>query len=225
MVTHAPRPSGMIGMNCKSDTCDVRGGKSRLHSHKVIVIAGVPRSGSTWVFNAARLVLEKTSAKVYAAWCEDYTQNTQTESDFHVVKLHRPDQLTFQYDYLLTTRRELVQQLGSLIRMGWLSDDPVQIRRKAENLQSSFVFWEKYSNLLIEYQDIVADPKAAISQIGSLLEKTLTTQEVNKIADDLEALKAPNGNSYDLKTLLHPNHRAQPEERDYYIHLVKQALA
>jgi hypothetical protein len=197
----------------------------RQRKHNIIVIAGVPRSGSTWLFNATRLVLEKTSAKVYAAWYEDYAQNMQTEYDFHVVKLHRPDQLTFQYDYLLTTRRELVQQLGSLIRMNWLSDDPVQIRQKAEYLQSLFVFWENYSNLCIEYQNIVADPEAAISQIGSLLDKTLTTREVSKIADDLEVLQVPNGKHYDPKTLLHPNHKAQPEERDCYIRLVREALA
>lgn len=224
MVTNVRKLNGMIGMNCKGDSHYVGGRERRLRKHKIIVTAGVPRSGSTWLFNAARFCLEKSSAIVHAVWCEDYEDDMYLEVDFHVVKIHRPDQLTFEYDYMLTTRRDEVEQLASLIRMGWLTHDAAQIQKKSEYFKALFAYWQKYSDLLIDYSDIITKPTVAIYQIGHLFDIHLTSEDMRKISNDLDALQAPTGKSYDRKTLLHPQHRAQAEEREHYIRLVKDAL-
>jgi len=56
-----------------------------------VLCAGIPRSGSTWLYNAARLLLAHAAgpARVYGAWVEQY--DPSHPEPWHVVKAHEPD--------------------------------------------------------------------------------------------------------------------------------------
>ena len=87
----------------------------------VILIAGMPRSGSTWQFNAARLILNRKHPAIFSGWCADY--DPATKEPVHLVKVHTPEQVRFDYSLVLTTKRDLLECIGSSKRMGWLKDD------------------------------------------------------------------------------------------------------
>ena len=56
---------------------------------KLILIAGMKRSGSTWMYNAVRLMLKDAGKDVYGCWIDDYDESNTAE--FHVVKTHKWD--------------------------------------------------------------------------------------------------------------------------------------
>lgn len=56
----------------------------------VVLIAGMPRSGSTWAFNAARLILNIQYKKVHAVWCDDFIDTDQSEAQ--LIKIHNPSE-------------------------------------------------------------------------------------------------------------------------------------
>ena len=58
-----------------------------------ILVAGVPRSGSTWAFNAARLLLRDAGVTLHAAWVADRPADDLAvfEHERHVVGAHFED--------------------------------------------------------------------------------------------------------------------------------------
>lgn len=191
---------------------------------QVIVVAGVPRSGSTWVFNAVRQLYSLDDRKAYCAWCADYRPQEHAGCDVHVVKLHDREQLAFDHDLLLTTERDVTEQLASLVRMGWLDKDPAGIRAAAEGHLSLARHWLSMSDCNICYEDITGRPEGAVLQLAESLGVACTLVQAQKIAARLSALSAPESGSYDPETLLHPGHRGSEEARKEALSVVRSAL-
>lgn len=175
-----------------------------------VLVAGVPRSGSTWLFNAARLSLQRAGLAPHAAWVADY--RPEDPAPVHLVKAHRDAEVAFQPDKILTTRRPTEACLASLIRMGWLSPTPEAIRRSWETHRALQSFWQARSHLEIPYEQIVKAPELALEALGRVLEIELSCADRAEVAQALAALRAPEGDRYDPETLLHPRHRGEGEE-------------
>lgn len=173
----------------------------------VIVVAGLPRSGSTWLFNAARLVLGTDGPPPYAAWVGDYRPRTATAA-VHLVKLHLPDQLTFPCNRILTSDRPIEACVASLIRMGWLASEAGVVDRGRRFLLSLRDHWRARSDLEVAYEDILARPARVVAQVADTLGRAVGPAEAERIAGVLAALRAPEAGPYDPVTLLHPRHRA-----------------
>jgi len=173
---------------------------------KVILVAGVPRSGSTWLFNATRLIIERSNTPLHAAWCADY--QADHPAPVHLVKVHRDEQAkAFSPTIILTTKRPTEDCIASLIRMGWVSGNDQAIRKAWAGHNKLYLFWKQRSDLEVDYDQIVNAPEAAITTIAKVLEVPLDDVTIADIARELRALQAPSGSTYDPKTLLHPNHR------------------
>ena len=75
----------------------------------LILCAGIPRSGSTWLYNAARMLASHPARgdhPVYGAWIEHYDPSNPAR--VHVVKVHEPDEkLAWRASAVLTSRRDL----------------------------------------------------------------------------------------------------------------------
>lgn len=175
-----------------------------------IVIAGVPRSGSTWLFNAARRLLEVSGADLHAAWIEDYEAGSLAAT--HLVKVHQPRQLTFEPELILTTRRPPEARIASVIRMGWIANEPDEIRRAWKNHQTLYDHWQARSDLEIDYDEIMNAPAAALARIAAVLRLEMAPAALETVAAELAQMKAPESGHYDPNTLLHPRHRRVEDE-------------
>lgn len=176
-------------------------------SPKIILIASAPRSGGTWVFNAARLILQKAGLHTHAAWCADYVPNDP--APYHLVKAHRPDEISFTPWRTLTNYRALAECLASRVRMGWLKTEPKKIIAAAKKHQQVYDYWAERSDLEVQFNTIVNDPAKVVASIANAIEAPIESTASEDIAKALKELKAPTeGATYDPVTLLHPKHRS-----------------
>ena len=174
----------------------------------IILVAGAPRSGSTWCFNAIRLLLLRNSKEVYAAWCEDY--DPEYPSVWRLVKAHKQEQVQFEPSFIVTSYRDVCERIASQLRMGWGQDDPEWIVKAAENQTKLYEYWKKRSDFEVHYDDILRKPAEAVAQLAHALR--LSSKKATEIAAELNALQPPAGGRYDGTTLLHPNHIGERQE-------------
>lgn len=171
-----------------------------------ILVASAPRSGGTWLFNATRLVLGLKGGDVHAAWCQDY--NSEHPAEYHVIKAHGPNQVSFEPSAILTTHRDVFERLASLMRMGWLQTTPSAVLAAHQAQNSVYEYWKQRSTLEIEYEGIITAPAEAIKTIGKALDVDISDQQAQEFAHKLAEIEAPSEGSYDRTTLLHKNHRS-----------------
>ena len=172
----------------------------------LIVIGSMPRSGSTWLFNCLREIFKVRSSDFYSAWVEDY--DTGNTSPYHIVKCHTPDVgLTHMADFVLSTRRDVRNSVTSLIRMGWLDNDKESIMRNIHNVVNVLhPYWEKCSDLEIEYEDIIHNAASVVQSIAETIGQKLNQKEIEEINKKLSKLTSKS--VFNKETQLHPNHRA-----------------
>ena len=140
-----------------------------------------------------------------AVWIEDYCPNHQAH--IHLIKVHDPEDINFVPDRVLTTRRPFAACFASLIRMGWLSSDPEEIRAYFPTQKRFYDYWAMQSDLEIDYSHILSSPAAAVGQVAKVLGLHQDLLRDEQLARSLQALKAPPAGKYDKETLLHPGHR------------------
>lgn len=178
------------------------------HSPFIVLVAGMPRSGSTWLFNAANLVLNLKFNKVCATWITDYDQTANEPC--HLVKAHRAEQVNFKPTIILTSRRPLAECIASSVRMGWLKNDPHAIANAIKLQQQLYMYWHSMSHYEVNFADMLASPDNVIAELGKKLGVSMTPEASSAIASKLHNLTPPEGSvdrRYDPVTLLHPNHR------------------
>jgi hypothetical protein len=173
---------------------------------KLILIASMPRSGSTWVFNCVREIYKSQKLKFYSCWIEDYEPSNS--SPIHIVKVHNAEhRLSSQADIIISTKRDVRNVCVSLIRMGWLSNETVSIFKELDFLINSlYPFWKAKSSLEIEYENISKNSKKVIKDIFKVLRVKYNSDIGQQIVDHIENLKLPT--KYDKDTQLHPGHRS-----------------
>jgi len=180
-------------------------------SPHIILVAGLPRSGSTWLFNAVRLLLSEANIANHSVWVADWERDHP--APIHVVKAHRQDQVDFSPDIVLTTRRPAEECLASLVRMGWLKNEPEAIRNAWRNHQSLMRYWQSRSTLETDYSEMTGDPQRALTRLAALLRVSIPDPAILLISNELETLRAPTTKGgYDPVTLLHPGHRNMGNE-------------
>lgn len=230
MATQLFEAAAQMGLARMSLSGDLGGRVARTEGATpfVIVVAGVPRSGSTWLFNALRHTCLAAGMQTYATWCADYDPAQHSDADIHIVKLHSAEDLTFAYHRILTSRRDLVERLGSVMRMGWLKQDAQSIRNAARRHAGLAAYWRGRTDYELAFEDIRQRPEQVIAEMAQVIEVPCSVQDAAQIVQELEAMKKPQKldekHDHDVKTLLHPNHRAKTTERAQFVEIVKAAL-
>jgi hypothetical protein len=196
----------------------------------VVVVAGVPRSGSTWAYNAARLVLARVPGGVHAAWHADYRPADHADAGAHLVKLHDPADLVFAHDLVVTTVRPLDERLASLIRMGWLAQEAPRLRNAALRMAALDAFWAGQSDIALAYDSLTRTPDQALASLAARLGVALSPAEALALAATLDALPEAARNpdkrlDHHPQTLLHAGHRGTPETRAPLLDWVRAVLA
>lgn len=165
----------------------------------------MPRSGSTWLYNVARLVLERGPDPVQAAWIAAY--DPQDPAPVHLVKAHAPADVAMNPDLILTTWRPIPDCLLSLVRMGWLETDKRSVKARYRGQKTVYAHWAALSGHEVHYDDILHRPAKAVAGVAECLGVALSPEACDEIAAELTAMSAPKG-GLDKHTLLHPGHRA-----------------
>lgn len=194
----------------------------------VIAVAGMPRSGSTWQFNATRLLLEDANLKFWSGWIEDFES---ARGPIRLVKVHNPSDFERNAHLTLTTWRPFPECLHSLIRMGWVEPEKSAVQKAYHRQRLLYHHWAIRSDHETAHRRFVNNPKLEVSRIEKVLEKTFGIPEnpgrVRRVTEKLSALRPPKApkvekggaqksyeNRHDPETLLHPGHIGQEESVD-----------
>ncbi len=136
----------------------------------LVICAGIPRSGSTWLYNAARLLLAlppRSMNDVYGTWVEHY--DPANASRFHVVKVHEPDDgLLWRAKTALTSRRDLRDIAASAWKRQWISDEASTFAF-LDNVVRQHGFWRGRCAFEMVYERMRNDPAAELKLIAAAL--------------------------------------------------------
>lgn len=170
----------------------------------------MPRSGSTWLYNAVRLLSEAAGGTVAAAWVEDLGPQGAGGCDDLVVKIHNADpKLAARANFIFSSRRDL-RDVGASIRdMGWAKSDRGVLRQVAK-ARRAHAFWAARADLDVDYRDILKTPRALIQRIAAILRIAADEAALARIEAALAGLSADPSrmtSQHDALTLMHATHR------------------
>lgn len=178
---------------------------------KLFLSAGIPRSGSTWLFNAMRLLLLGVAPDLESGWVDD--EDLIRSQKTRLIKLHHPDpQLIHKADFVAISHRDLRDILCSLESVGWITDiRPMEYW--ARTVRRQHEVWAQFANIDLAYEDIISSPDdvlvrldRAIRQRSGMPESSAET--LTTIASELQTLRQSASKSeHDPITLLHWNHQ------------------
>lgn len=169
-----------------------------------IVIGSMIRSGSTWVYNAARILAEQAGLDVYAERAEFY--DPTNPAMLHVVKAHVFDESLLPAT-VVTTIRDMRDAVASAVRLKLLPYDTYEnfgLTRLYSNINTRVVLpallWTPHALHVIRYEDMVVDKPAALQSLAQSLFPE-TKFNIPEIAQQLEDLvTADNPPSYGYAT-------------------------
>jgi len=129
---------------------------------RLVVCAGMYRSGSTWLYNTVRLALLKAGFSVYADTESKY--DAKGEADWHVVKTHvfRED-LRKKAGLVIMTKRDLRDVAASAIRVGKIKHK--DIIPFLNTTVARYDQWRRFASLTLAYEDIHKDKIEATSAV------------------------------------------------------------
>ncbi len=180
----------------------------KLKEKKLILVASMPRSGSTWLFNCIREIYKIEEVDFYSCWVEDYEPDNP--SLIHIVKVHNPEhRLSSQADIIISTRRDIRDVSCSLIRMGWLTDTEESILKQCSFIVDSLhPFWNKKAKLEIEYEDLLNNSEEVIKDVCNIIGVRPKIKDIEEISRYLKKLPSAT-QEFNKETQLHPQHRSE----------------
>lgn len=179
---------------------------------KVILCAGLNRSGSTWQMNAAHALLREARPElsVRISWIGDYDR--ADPADVHLVKVHRHRDAASLGDVVLSTYRDLRAVAGSLVRMQWVPPDWPSLRTFLDAYVEDAEAWRARADLLTPYEDLLDRPDEVLASIAQALGIDPAPGLVAAAMARLDRLAPPSATPagsldfFDRETLLHHGH-------------------
>lgn len=172
----------------------------------LILAAGMPRSGSTWLYNALRLMLPQPH---HSAWVEDH--KSDHPAAVHLVKLHREHQaLARRAQKIFLSYREPLGLCASLLRMGFVTREE-ELPPLLDRIVADYRFWLSRAELVIDMQWILEDPVEVLQALQRQIstDLPLPARSLQDLARRLDHLHYSGPLLYDPITLLHPRHRGE----------------
>ena len=187
-----------------------------------VLIASSARAGGTWLYNLCRLLYLHSGRQVYSAWIDDYS--SEDSRDYHVIKTHRPEPITFSVSHIIVSHRPLIERMASLVRMGFVSPERQSVRSRATVERQLSDYWWQCADLIVPFDQILTAPVVAAENVANLLELDFRPEPLRAVVDELLDLKTPAAGSFDQITLLHPGHVASNEDREVFLKMVEPWL-
>lgn len=160
-----------------------------------VLIAGMPRSASTALFNIVRFIYEQKGVNYRSCWFEDH--NKEDEKEYNVMKIHFFDEKIKDWaDYIITPRRDIRDVISSYYNVRSSRGN------KAIDLATAYIGWYndwvEYSNNIIEYKDFIDDSFSIVENISKdigfdSIDSKKVIDDVNKTYDNAKNRKIPVG--------------------------------
>ncbi len=173
-----------------------------------MLCAGIPRSGSTWLYNAARLLLAQQfgEANVHGTWIEQY--DASNPAAWHVVKVHEPDEsLAWRAKTVLTSRRDLRDIAASAWKRGWISDESSALSF-VDSVVRQHQFWQPRCAFEMIYERMRNDPAGELHRVATALSMNVDPAATADIVKTIDALGHNDASErdFDPANLLHKKH-------------------
>jgi len=168
----------------------------RLPDVQYIVAAGMPRSCSTWLFNAVRLILEKRHPSIWSGWHRTLYQ--AGDSTVRLIKIHDISHLPKSPSAIFYSWRDIRESIASCRRIGFdVGKDPASwmiANDRAFKARADCVF--RYDDLVNSQVECV---RIILKTLGEPEEKS------EQIVAAVNAIQMPKHHC-DLVTGYHPGH-------------------
>jgi hypothetical protein len=173
---------------------------------QITLCGGMPRSGSTWLFNAARILMlgpDPEQVRLGSGWVDDWRSIPKLPR--MLVKTHTFDEfLVARSRHVLYSFRDLRDAIASARRM-FGTQPSLDLAR--EWIQADHQ-WRGTASLVMRYETMLADPALVIAELARVLAVDDVTP--HEVALQLDTLAHPgvvgSGEGYDSTTLLHRGH-------------------
>jgi len=175
----------------------------------IYVCAGMYRSGSTWLYNAARLILRDAGTPGLAAgWIAEKERLVRAPNA--LIKIHAFDaELASRKPIVLTSHRDLRDIAASLQRQFHreFSLDPLR-ESVADHAE-----WARVAAFDLRYEDLLCDMKGQLERVAGALRlpaAALAALPFDAIEREIESERFDESRAtaerYDAVTLLHDGH-------------------
>lgn len=171
---------------------------------KIIICAGIPRSGSTWLYNAVRMIHHFAGIEYQAGWIGEYQRGGN--APVHIIKVHEPtSRFVGAQAIVLTTRRDLRSIARSLLRMGWAhtSDDTMSALVRTCEMHA---YWNSRTSYEIAYEELLGNQALHVEAIARTCGIAIARKDAMDIVKAIDGLIEPSSGGHDRETLLHPGH-------------------
>ena len=169
----------------------------------IILSAGMPRSGSTWLFNAARLLLQQ-NGDLGSGWIGDWARLPRRPS--MLLKVHDHDPFLARHArVILYSYRDIRDALASSKRK-FQTEPTLELAR---HWLASDQQWRARAAFTLRYESMIADPVQAVAELAQALRLPHVNPELIQrqlMEVDYQPLRATGPAEYDGETLLHPGH-------------------
>lgn len=178
----------------------------------LIVSTGMYRSGSTWLFNALRLLTNHLD--MYSCYEGDY--DPDNGSAFHLVKTQRyREHLSEEADVVISIYRDIKETKASMTRRKKYAQEGFTNETNVAGFDKFFhhtMLWNMEASAIVDYRQMIEDPAAVLEGLDDLLVVRFCRRGYNRperdyeaIAEELRNLKTPS-KGFDPITLMHANH-------------------
>lgn len=179
-----------------------------------ILQAGLYRSGTTWQFNAVRVLLEMEYGEefVTACWIDQFRRRSRREKrPINIVKIHKKAVKAASWsNYIVSTRRDLEGVITSMQkRAAYLKEHPnpdffreSNINRLEEYLIHA-TWWRQKACYVQDFDLIEANPLKLITDYAEIFNTTVEPADV--LTELKKQLIVPEKGS-DPRTFLHEGH-------------------
>jgi hypothetical protein len=176
---------------------------------KIILSAGMPRSGSTWLFNAARLLLDHQNNDNYkAVWIGNIEKQTIENLDNTLlIKIHNYDEaLASKADLIIYSFRDIRDSIASNERKFTIKPSIEQ----ADNLIELDTKWKQCADFILRYEDMMKNKQASLQQLARYFKLPASDKTIEAIQLALDGFSYnssdKNNGTYNMDNLMHKNH-------------------
>ena len=166
--------------------------------------AGMPRSASTWLYNAVRLILRRCGHDdLGAGWVGDF--NTFKRHATVLVKIHDFQPVLAQHATgILYSFRDIRDSLASSLRK--FGTQPT-FERAAKLLEQDRI-WRQQAGFLMRYEDMMRKPAVMIGRLAAFLHcAEVDPADIGRQIDGFDfASGPPQDGPYNRENLLHRGH-------------------
>ena len=169
-----------------------------------ITVAGIKRSGTTWLANLIRIICEERGLSVWMG--EHYSLEEKEGFDVTLNKIHPyNDPIARRSDFVFTSWRPLYG-----IRKSWRRFSGKDLKMiETEQWLTWILLWQMHTNYLMPYTAIKENPLQVVADICAILfnEEGTTVALGEQVLERMEKeVVPPKDKLYDPKTCLFHNH-------------------